>query len=53
MIWILGISTGLISLLIININNSGLSGGIKLTDNQPIIRESKEQLILFKLPKPN
>jgi len=44
MIWILGISTGLISLLIININNSGLSGGIKLTDNQPIIRESKEAI---------
>ena len=44
MIWILGISTGLISLLIININNSGISGGIKLTDNQPIIRESKETI---------
>ena len=42
MIWILGISTGLISLLIININNPGIYGGIKLTNNQPIIRESKE-----------
>ena len=44
MIWILGISTGLISLLIININNSGISGGINLTDYQPIIRESKETI---------